>query len=78
MDYISTVGRTRHYKITQIIYIYNENFFFDKYRKTTCEKDIKLHMKQILLMSSICMLLAAPNFDAWLCKKTTITDAALK
>lgn len=55
-----------------------KNFLFDKYTKTTCEKDIKLRMKQILLMSCNCMLLAAPNFDARLCKKTAITDTTLK
>lgn len=41
-----------------------KNSFFDKYTKTTCEKDIKFYMKQTLPMSCNCMLFAAPNFDA--------------
>jgi hypothetical protein len=71
-------GLTNIKKIYIYIYIYNEKILFDKYTKTTGENDIKLHIKQILLMSCNCMLLAVPNFDAWLCKKTTIRDIALK
>lgn len=55
-----------------------KNFFSDKYTGTTCEKDIKFYTKQTLPVSCNCMLFVAPNFDAWLCEKTAITDRALK